>query len=102
MWYLFYLLSVFKNTFPSSTVLLFQLYLILLIAIIVVFILGGDGKARPTMPQFDIALVSEKLSGHIVQMKQPEVINSQSVKLNWEVSCPFTSKAHCQTMCALM
>ena len=46
---------------------------------------GGTG-ARPTLAQYDLALVSEKLNGQIVHMKQPDVISSTAIKLNWEVS----------------
>lgn len=46
---------------------------------------GVHPKIKPTVPQFDIALVSEKLAGQIIEMKQPEVLRSTAIKVNWEV-----------------
>ncbi|XP_074652332.1 roundabout homolog 2-like isoform X2 [Tubulanus polymorphus] len=45
---------------------------------------GGDGS-RPTLAQFDIPLVEEKLSGNVVQMREPEVISSTAIKINWNI-----------------
>ncbi|XP_064651159.1 roundabout homolog 2-like isoform X2 [Lineus longissimus] len=45
---------------------------------------GGDGS-RPTLAQFDIPLVEQKLSGSVVQLREPEVISSTAVKINWNV-----------------
>ena len=45
---------------------------------------GGNG-IRPTLPPLDIGLVSEKLTGKVVEMKDPEVFSSTDIKINWEV-----------------
>ena len=39
----------------------------------------------PTVPQFDIGIVAEKLSGQIINMLTPDVLSSTAIKLNWEV-----------------
>ena len=41
---------------------------------------------RPTLQQFDIGVVHSKLTGQVVHMKQPKVISSTAIQLNWEVS----------------
>ncbi len=52
----------------------------------------GRAGLWPTLAQFDIGLVSEKLTGQVVHMKQPEIISSTAVKLNWEVCTQLTSE----------
>ena len=51
---------------------------------------GGSSGVRPTLQQYDIGLVSEKLSGAIIHMEQAEVISSTTIKLNWKVRVLFT------------
>ena len=46
---------------------------------------GSGDLARPTLGSFDIERVSERLSGQIVHMNQPEVISSTKLKLSWQV-----------------
>lgn len=41
--------------------------------------------AKPTVPSLDLGLVSDKLSGQIVNMLPPEVMSSTAIKLGWEV-----------------
>ena len=49
------------------------------------FVAGGSG-VRPTLQQFDLHVVTSKLSGQVVHMRQPKVISSTAIQLNWEVS----------------
>mgnify|MGYP001551364279 CR=1 FL=1 len=46
---------------------------------------GLHPKVKPTVPQFDLTLVREKLAGQIIEMKQSEVLRSTAIKVNWEV-----------------
>ena len=56
---------------------------------------------RPTVTPYDLQLVAEKLSGHVVQMKQPEAISSTAVKISWEVSAvvSFLQFLPCMMVC---
>jgi len=45
----------------------------------------GGGAVRPTLAQFDIERVSERLTGQIVHMGPPQVISSTRLKIHWEV-----------------
>ena len=47
---------------------------------------GQSRNIRPVLPELDIALVTEKLTGNVVNMLQPKVISSTAIQLNWEVS----------------
>ena len=51
----------------------------------ITFVVGGSG-VRPTLQQFDLHVVTSKLSGQVVHMRQPKVISSTAIQLNWEVS----------------
>ena len=46
---------------------------------------ASGNTARPTLGAFDVERVSEKLSGQIVEMNQPEVISSTKIKITWQV-----------------
>ena len=50
---------------------------------------AGTGGVRPTLPEYDIGLVSEKLKDKIVHMEAADVISSTAVKLNWKVHNGF-------------
>jgi roundabout axon guidance receptor 2 len=54
---------------------------------------GQSRNMRPVLPELDIALVTEKLTGNVVNMLQPKVISSTAIQLNWEVRLIITTNA---------
>ena len=46
---------------------------------------SGGQTVKSSVPQLDFALVMEKLSAQIIHVLQPEVVNSTSIKVSWEV-----------------
>ena len=41
----------------------------------------------PPSPEFDLNVVRKKISGSkVMEMKEPEVLSSTAIKLNWNVS----------------
>ena len=50
------------------------------------YIAGTSNPVRPTLDSTDFHHISQKLSGQIIEMNQPEVISSTKIKITWQVS----------------